>query len=50
MRDVNQAAQAMNKAEIEHFLDGFNQPTYRGMLVNGVHVQTWSSQHGVSGL
>jgi hypothetical protein len=33
-------------AEIE---EGFNQPTYRGMRVNGVRVATWSSQHGWSG-
>jgi hypothetical protein len=37
-------------AEIEDFLGGFNQPTYRGMRVNGVRVHTWSSQRGVSGL
>jgi hypothetical protein len=30
------------EAEIEDFLEGFNQPTYRGMRVNGVRVQTWS--------
>jgi hypothetical protein len=29
-------------AEIEDFLEGFNQPTYRGMRVNGVRVATWS--------
>ena len=33
-------------AEIEHYLEGFNQPNYRGMRVNGVRVQTWSSQPG----
>jgi hypothetical protein len=37
------------EAEIENFLEGFNQPTYRGMRVNGVRVATWSSQHGWSG-
>jgi hypothetical protein len=37
-------------AEIEHFLEGFNQPTYRGMRINGVRSQTWSSQRGMSGL
>jgi hypothetical protein len=37
-------------AEIEDFIEGFNQPTYRGMRVNGVRVQTWSSQPGMSGL
>jgi hypothetical protein len=34
-------------AEIEDFLGGFNQPTYRGMRVNGVRVTTWSSQRGM---
>jgi hypothetical protein len=28
----------MKEAEIEDFLEGFNQPTYRGMRVNGVRV------------
>ena len=54
MMDVDQAAEAMRDeemlAEIDAFLKGFNQPTYRGMRVNGVRVQTWSSQHGWSGL
>jgi hypothetical protein len=50
MMDVNQAAQAMMEAEIEDFLEGFSQPTYRGMRANGVPVQTWSSQHGWSGI
>jgi hypothetical protein len=36
-------------AEIEDFIEGFNQPTYRGMRVNGVRVGTWSSSHGWSG-
>ena len=36
-------------AEIEDFIEGFNQPTYRGMRVNGQRVATWSSQHGWSG-
>ena len=36
-------------AEIEDFIEGFNQPTYRGIRVNGVRVATWSSQHGWSG-
>jgi hypothetical protein len=53
MMDVDQAAKAMREeeinAEIEDFLEGFNQPTYRGMRVNGVRVATWSSQHGWSG-
>jgi hypothetical protein len=36
---IDQAAQAMRDeemlAEIEDFLEGFNQPTYRGMRING---------------
>jgi hypothetical protein len=32
--------------EIEDFIEGFNQTTYRGMRVNGVRVGTWSSSHG----
>jgi hypothetical protein len=48
--DVDQAATAMKDAEIEDFFEGFNQPTYRGMRVNGVRVATWSSQRGMSGL
>jgi hypothetical protein len=27
-------------AEIEDFIEGFNQPTYRGMRVNGQRVAT----------
>ena len=54
MMDVDQAAKAMRdeeiQAEIEDFIEGFNQPTYRGMRVNGVRVATWSSQRGMSGL
>jgi hypothetical protein len=46
---VDQAAQAMRDAEIEDFLEGFNQPTYRGMWVDGVRVATWSSKDGWSG-
>jgi hypothetical protein len=35
-------------AEIEDFIEGFNQPTYRGMRINGQRVATLrSSQHGV---
>jgi hypothetical protein len=53
MMDVDQAAKAMRdeemQAEIEDFIEGFNQPTCRGMRVNGVRVATWSSQHGWSG-
>ena len=43
-------AKAMKDAEIEDFLEGFNQPTYRGMRVNRVRVATWSSQRGMSGM
>jgi len=39
MMDVDQSAKAMKdadiEAEIEDFLEGFNQPTYRGMRING---------------
>jgi hypothetical protein len=39
MMDVDQAAQAVKdagmEAEIEDFLEGFNQPTYHGMRVRG---------------
>jgi len=48
MMDV--AAKAMRNAEIEDFLEAFNQPTYRGMRVNGVRAAAWSSQHGWSGI
>jgi hypothetical protein len=41
MMDVDQAAKAMRgeemAAEIEDFLEGFKQPTYRGMRVH--HIQ-----------
>ena len=37
------------QAEIEDFIEGFNQPACRGTRVNGVRVATWSSQHGWSG-
>jgi hypothetical protein len=49
MTDIDQAAQALGDAEIEDYLRGFNQPTYREMRVNGVRVATWSSEHGWSG-
>jgi hypothetical protein len=49
MMDVDQAAQALGDAEIEDYIEGFNQPTYRGMRINGQRVATWSSQHGWSG-
>jgi len=38
MMDVDQAAKAMKDAEIEDFLEGFRQPTLRGMRVNGERV------------
>jgi hypothetical protein len=49
MMDIDQAAQAMREgmlAEIEDFIEGFNQPTYSGMRINGVRVATWSSRDG----
>ena len=53
MMDIDQAARAMRdeemQAEIEDFIEGFNQPTYRGMRINDQRVATWSSQHGWSG-
>jgi hypothetical protein len=53
MMDVDQAAKAMRDeemlAEIEDFIEGFNQPTYRGMRINGQRVATWSSRDGWSG-
>jgi hypothetical protein len=54
MMDIDQAAKAMRdeemNAEIEDFLEGFNQPTYRGMRVGGVRVATWSSRDGGPGM
>ena len=49
MMDIDQAAKAIREAEIEDFIEGFNQPTYRGMRVNGQRVATWSSRDGWSG-
>jgi hypothetical protein len=43
----------MKEAEIDaeiDFLEGFNQPTYRAMRVNGVRLATWSTQHGWNGM
>ena len=37
-------------AEIEDLLEGFKQPTFRGMRINGERVPVWSSQNGWSGL
>jgi hypothetical protein len=54
MMDVDQAAQATREeemlAEIEDFVEGFNQPTFRGIRINGHRVQTWSSHRRMSGL
>jgi hypothetical protein len=36
-------------AEIEDIIEGFNQPTYRGMRIIGQQVATCSSQDGWSG-
>jgi hypothetical protein len=45
MMDVDQVAKAMKdaeiEAEIEDFLEGFKQPTYRGMRVVRIRVATW---------
>ena len=53
MMDVDQAAKAMREeemhAEIEDFLECFNQPTFSGMRFNGQGVATWSSKNGWSG-
>jgi hypothetical protein len=52
MMDIDQAAKAMDEevlAEIEDFIEGFNQPTFRGMRINGQRVATWSSRDGWSG-
>jgi hypothetical protein len=40
--DIDQTAQALGDVKIEDFIEGFNQPTYPGMRVNGVRVATWS--------
>jgi hypothetical protein len=54
MMDVNQAAKAMKdaefEAEIEDFIGGFKQPTWRGMRINGERVPVWWSRNGWSGL
>jgi hypothetical protein len=54
MIDIDRVAQAIRDeemmAEIEDFLEGFKQPTWRGMRVNGERVPVWSSQHGWSGM
>jgi hypothetical protein len=42
MMDIDQAAKAMRDEEmlqeIEDFIEGFNQPTYRGMRINDQRV------------
>ena len=52
--DIDQAAKAMRDEEmlqeIEDFIEGFNQPTFSGMPINGQRVANWSSQHGWSGM
>ena len=54
MMDVNQATKAMRgaemEAEIEDFIDGFKQPTWRAMRVNGERVPVWSSRNSWSGM
>ena len=54
MMDVGQAAKAMRdvemEAEIEDFLEGFEQPAYRGRRINGVRVPVWSSRSRWSGM
>jgi len=50
MMGVDQAAKAMRDeemlTEIEDFLEGFKQPTWRGMRINGERVPVWSSRNG----
>jgi hypothetical protein len=54
MMDVKQVAKAIRDAEmgaeIEDLLEGFNQPTWRGLRINGERVPVWSSRNGWSGL
>jgi hypothetical protein len=51
---VDQTARAMKdaemEAEIEDFLEGFKQPTWRRMRINGERVPVWSSRKGWSGM
>lgn len=53
MMDVDQVAKAMRDAqidaEIEDFIEGFNQATCRGMRVDGVQVPVWSSHPAGAG-
>ena len=46
---VEEAAKASKYIETENCIEGFNQPTYRGLRINGQRVATWSSQLGWSG-
>jgi hypothetical protein len=52
-RDAGSGGQTMRDeemlAEIEDFIQGFNQPTYRAMRINGQGGAKWSSQHGWCG-
>lgn len=47
MLSVDQAAKVMKGCgggrDIEDFVEGLNQPTYRAMRVDGVRVHAWSS-------
>jgi hypothetical protein len=45
----DQVARAGRVSRIDCALEGFNQPTYRGMRVNGQRIATWSSDQGWSG-
>ena len=53
MMDTDQAAKAMRDQEIldeiEDFIEGFSQPTYRGIRINGQRSAVWSSDRGWSG-
>jgi hypothetical protein len=54
MMGVDQTAKAMRDAEmlaeIEDFLESFNQPTYRGMRIDGARVAIRSGDHGWGGM
>jgi hypothetical protein len=54
MMDVDQAAKAMPdeemQQEIEDFIEGFNQPTYRGMWINRQRVATCHPSTGGQGI
>jgi hypothetical protein len=40
--------QAMREEQTLAEIEGFNQPTFRGIRINGQRAATWSSQHGWS--